>query len=286
MLLRIARAATFVRWSPSETKFAVGSGDRVIATCYFEEENDWWVSKHLKKPIRSTITSVAWHPNSVLLAAGSTDAHARVFSTFIKGIDARPSPGVWGERLPFNTVCGEFLNNSAGWVHAVSFSPSGDALAFAAHDSSITVVYPSGPEQPPRAVVSISTQLLPFMSLIWTSEDEIIAAGYDCEAFRFQGDAGGWQVVGTLEAKGRPGLDSAREESALNMFKQMDLKGKAKDDTQLKTVHQNTISTVRIYETSGSKVSKFSCKWSTTFSERNPPSHDRFSRAVTIMRLT
>lgn len=258
VLLRIARAATFVRWSPSETKFAVGSGDRVIATCYFEEENDWWVSKHLKKPIRSTITSVAWHPNSVLLAAGSTDAHARVFSTFIKGIDARPSPGVWGERLPFNTVCGEFLNNSAGWVHAVSFSPSGDALAFAAHDSSITVVYPSGPEQPPRAVVSISTQLLPFMSLIWTSEDEIIAAGYDCEAFRFQGDAGGWQVVGTLEAKGRPGLDNAREESALNMFKQMDLKGKAKDDTQLKTVHQNTISTVRVYETSGSKVSKFS----------------------------
>lgn len=46
--------------------------------------NDWWVSKHLKKPIRSTITTLSWHPNSVLLAAGSTDAHARVFSSFIK----------------------------------------------------------------------------------------------------------------------------------------------------------------------------------------------------------
>ena len=262
VLLRIARAATFARWSPSETKFAVGSGDRVIAICYFEEENDWWVSKHLKKPIRSTITTVAWHPNSVLLAAGSTDAHARVFSTFIKGIDSRPAPGVWGERLPFNTVCGEFLNNSAGWVHSVSFSPSGDVLAFAAHDSSITVVYPSGPDQPPRAVVSISTQLLPFMSLIWSAEDEIIAAGYDCEAFRFQGGPGGWHLVGTLESKGRPGADSAREESALNMFRQMDLKGKVKDDTQLKTVHQNTISTIRAYETSGDRVTKFSCKWS------------------------
>ncbi len=81
------------------------------------------MSKHLKKPIRSTITTVAWHPNSVLLAAGSTDAHARVFSSFIKGVDERPEPGVWGERLPFNTVCGEYLNNSAGWVHAVAFSP-------------------------------------------------------------------------------------------------------------------------------------------------------------------
>lgn len=260
VLLRISRAATFVRWSPSETKFAVGSGDRVIAVCYFEEENDWWVSKHLKKPIRSTITSVAWHPNSVLLAAGSTDAHARVFSAFIKGMDARPPPGVWGERLPFNTVCGEYLNNSAGWVHSVSFSPSGDSLAFAAHDSSITVVYPSGPEQPPRAVVTVTTQQLPFKSLIWTSEDEIIAAGYDCEAFRFQGGEGGWQLAGTIETKGRPSLGEHREESALNMFRQMDLKGKAKDDTQLKTVHQNTISTVRPFETDGERVTKFSSK--------------------------
>lgn len=178
VLLRINRAATFVRWSPSELKFAVGSGARVIAICYFEEENDWWVSKHLKKPIRSTITTVAWHPNSVLLAAGSTDSHARVFSSFIKGVDARPESSVWGERLPFNTVCGEYLNNSAGWVHGCAFSPSGNALAFTAHDSSITVVYPSGPDQPPTAVVSVSTQLLPFLSLIWNSESEILAAGY------------------------------------------------------------------------------------------------------------
>ena len=85
---------------------------------------------------------------------------------------------MWGERLPFNTVCGEFLNNTAGWVHSVAFSPSGNALAFAGHDSSVTVVYPSAPEQPPRAVLSISTQLLPFMSLLWTSENEIIAAGH------------------------------------------------------------------------------------------------------------
>lgn len=258
VLLRINRAATFVRWSPNETKFAVGSGDRVIAVCYFEEENDWWVSKHLKKPIRSTITTVAWHPNSVLLAAGSTDAHARVFSSFIKGTDTRPEPGVWGERLPFNTVCGEFLNNSAGWVHAVSFSPSGDALAFAAHDSSITVVYPSGPDQPPKAVISVPTQLLPFMSLIWSSESEIIAAGYDCEAFKFNGNEGGWSLTGTMEAKGRPGMGGAREESALNMFKQMDLRGKVTDDTKLKTVHQNTVSTIRTFESSGPNVTKFS----------------------------
>lgn len=184
-------------------------------------------------------------------------------------MDARPEPSAWGERLPFNTVCGEFLNNSAGWIHSVAFSPSGNALAFAAHDSSITVVYPSAPEQPPQAIVSVSTQLLPFMSMVWNGEDEIIAAGYDCEAFRFQGGPSGWQLTGTLEAKGRPGRGEAREESALNMFKQMDLKGKVKDDTQLKTVHQNTISTLRVYEGSSGSVSKFSSKFDHTTIEKN-----------------
>jgi actin related protein 2/3 complex subunit 1A/1B len=259
VLLRINRAATCVRWAPSETKFAVGSGARLIPVCYFEEEDNWWVSKHIKKPIRSTVTCVSWHPNSVLLAAGSTDGHARVLSSFIKGVDERPEPSAWGERLPFNTVCGEYLNSTAGWVHSVAFSPSGDALAFASHDSTLTIVYPSGPEQAPRAILSVSTQVLPFMSLVWSSESEIIAAGYNCEAYRLQGSEQGWQLTGSLESKSRPGLQDQREESALNMFRQMDLKGKSgTDDTKLKTVHQNTINTIRSYQESGGNVTKVS----------------------------
>jgi actin related protein 2/3 complex, subunit 1A/1B len=61
-----------------------------------------------------------------------------------------------------------------------------------------------------------------------------------------------------METKGRPGLGDHREESALNMFRQMDLKGKVKDDTQLSTVHQNTINMVRIYEGAAESVRKFS----------------------------
>ena len=64
-----------------------------------------------------------------------------------------------------------------------------------------------------------------------------------------------------MESKGRPGLGEMREESALNMFRQMDLKGKSKDDTQLKTVHQNTIATIRAYDVAGGNVKKFSCKY-------------------------
>lgn len=94
--------------------------------------------------------SVDWHPNNVLLAAGSADMKARVFSAYIKEVDerlvtclvhrecgftivllSRPAPTVWGSKLPFNTVCGEYTSPNGGWVHAVGFSPSGDVLAFA-----------------------------------------------------------------------------------------------------------------------------------------------------------
>lgn len=64
-----------------------------------------------------------------------------------------------------------------------------------------------------------------------------------------------------MEAKARPGMGNGREESALNMFRQMDLKGKTKDDTVLKTVHQNTISTIRTFEEAGGSVRKFSSKF-------------------------
>lgn len=165
-----------------------------------------------------------------------------------------------GERLPFNTVCGEYLNNTAGWIHDVAFSPDGSALAFAAHDASVTVVYPSAPETPPKAVVSVQLQCLPLTGLLWSKPGELIAAGYDCEVLRLQGDEQGWALAGSLEAKKGSAAAEIQEESARNMFRQMDLRGKSTpDDTKLKTVHQNSISTVRVYEGgAGSTVRKIS----------------------------
>jgi WD40 repeat protein len=62
----------------------LGSGARIVSVCYFDKENDWWVAKHIKKPLKSTVTTVDWHPNNILLATGSTDFKVRVFSTYIK----------------------------------------------------------------------------------------------------------------------------------------------------------------------------------------------------------
>ena len=84
MILRINRAATFLKWSPLESKFAVGSGAQLISIYYFESENAWWVSKHIKKPIRSTVLSLDWHPNNILLAVGSCDFNEECFLPTLK----------------------------------------------------------------------------------------------------------------------------------------------------------------------------------------------------------
>jgi actin related protein 2/3 complex subunit 1A/1B len=87
----------------------------------------------------------------------------------------------------------------------------------------------------------------------------LTSGSQDCEAYRLRGDESGWQLVGSMESKRGPG-SAAREESALNMFRQMDLRGQTQDDTQLNTVHQNTISTIRIYQENNGAVQKYTSK--------------------------
>lgn len=175
-------------------------------------------------------------------------------------MDRKPDPTAWGERIPFNTVCGEFANNSGGWVHSVAFSPSGDVLAFTAHDSSVTLVYPSAPEQPPQAIITVTTPMLPFNTLTWLNDNELVAGGHDCQPVIFQGDIGGWRLAYSVDDPSKSKSGGEKEASALNMFKQMDLKGKdaTADDSTLRTIHQNTIVTIRPYEGGPGNVTKFS----------------------------
>ncbi len=265
VLLRISRAATVCRWSPNGLKFAVGSSDRIVAVCYYEPENDWWISKHLKKPLKSTITSLAWHPNNVLLGCGSTDGHARVFSAYIKGLDQKPEPTAWGSKLPFQTLCGDFINETGAWIHDVSFSPLGDSLGFVSHDSSIGVVYPLAEGQPPRLILNVKTNYLPFKSLVYLSENKLVVGGHECNLVVFEGDENGWREAYKVEKQKDLTHDNPRvgadldddaeisSHDALNMFRQMDLKGRVNKPSQggaakaLSTVHQNTISNIRAY---------------------------------------
>ncbi|ODV97428.1 hypothetical protein PACTADRAFT_49141 [Pachysolen tannophilus NRRL Y-2460] len=273
VLLRINRAATVARWSPNGLKFAVGSSDRIIAVCYFEPENDWWVSKHIKKPLKSTILSLDWHENNVLLSCGSADGHVRVFSGFIKSVDEKPAPTVWGDRLPFQTLCGDYFLNGS-WIHDVKFSTNGEFLAFVSHDSSINILYPSKNGQEisiPDKFYQVKTSFLPFKSLIFINNSKIITAGNDCYPVVFEGNENsGWNFTTSIDdpiAKKQPTKvitneddEELNQRDALNMFRQMDLKGSSSQEHSglLPTIHQNSITKIRPYSYNGQNVAKIS----------------------------
>ncbi|XP_052780749.1 actin-related protein 2/3 complex subunit 1A-A-like [Mya arenaria] len=251
VILRINRAATCVRWSPQENKFAVGSGARLISICYFEEENNWWVSKHIKKPIRSTITSLDWHPNNILIAASSTDFKARVFSAYVKEVEPKPSSTSWGPKMTFGNLMKEFSSGGGGWVHCVSFSDSGEKLAWVGHDSSIAIVDAAND----CALSVIKGSFLPFYGITWITENSMVAVGFDCSPKLFSHAGSEIKFVHDLDV---PKQADESKMTAMSRFKNLDKKGTAGGDTltTLKTQHQNTIMQVSVYEGSKAKTTK------------------------------
>jgi len=250
VLLKFNRAATHVKWSPDENKFAVASGAKCVAVCSFEVNNDWWVSKHIKKH-KSTVLKLDWHPNNVLLATGSSDFKARVFSAAIKGVDkpdGRPNP--FGDKIPFGELLIEM--DCSGWVHAVKWSPSGNRLVYSGHDSSINFAEVG----PPPAVQNIKLHNLPFRDLLFLNEDSIVGVGEDANPTLFQASGGTWKFVGELDKNST--AKSAGPSNAMNAFKNKDTLGsESANDTKVDTLHQNTITCIQPFKSTGANVGQF-----------------------------
>lgn len=259
VLLRLGKATTCCKWSPDGSKFAVGSSDKIIAICYYEKENNWWISKHIKKYFKSSITTLSWHPNNILLSCGSFDGSVRIFSAYLKDFDKENLSTSWVDAASFQTLCFEHYNASRAWVHDVCFSPKGDVLAYASHDSTISIVYFKKKES--NKILCVKTNHLPFRSLVFLNDNKIIAGGYDFQLVVFKGDENGWKETNIIEyinSDKRKSAISDNEDQeissyqALNMFKQLDLKGKVNqfkrwnNDESLETIHQNTINKIRI----------------------------------------
>lgn len=277
VLLRINRAATCVKWSPNEDKFAVGTAAKLVCVCYFEKANDWWVSRHIKKPIKSTVTCIDWHPNNIFLACGSTDYKSRIFSAIVKEVDvdaskptgldklrqsgwvkkngtAATTNGSNGEEGAIQSLAstGAMLNeflNSGAWVHDVSFSPDGSKLAWVSHDSSLSVVDSSHS----MTVVTLKTRYLPFLSCVWVSQNSLVAAGHDCcpMLFNHQTTANVGPVMKFIGRLDRSQKKEADGQNAMRKFKDLDAKADPTQhinagDSCLGTIHQNTIGQIKL----------------------------------------
>jgi len=253
VILRINRAATHVKWSPEENKFAVACGAKCVAVCFFEEDGDWWVSKHIKKH-KSTVLKIDWHPNNILLATASSDFKCRIFSAYIKGTDKAVPDTPFGNKLGFGDLLVE-MDSALGWVQSVKWSPNGKLVGFVGQDSTVCVGDISSGT--PKVDV-VKYKDLPFRDLLFLTDDSLIAVGHDCTPVLFN-QKGGWQFVKKLDEGGASSEAKGPANNAFKVFQTKVDKGQeAAQETTLNTKHQNCITCVVAYKKTGNNVSQYS----------------------------
>lgn len=238
------RAATCVQWSPCGKKFACGSAKQ-FQLCSFDEGVDFWVGKKVHEGIDSTINAVAFHPTSYLVAAGGCDKCVTVHSAVMKQVDDKAAVmAFFGGEKPPKTGERLFRFEMAGWINCLAFSPSGNLLAAAAHDS--TVKFASVGNNPVALGEEKLLKLkgLPLNSMEFIDDSTLIGGGHDMVPIKLTAAGGGWECMGSLDVvKEKKELSGAAAVRA-KMQQQADHGGK--EAHHHKTTHENRITSVRV----------------------------------------
>jgi actin related protein 2/3 complex subunit 1A/1B len=235
VILKVNRAATFVKWSPAGDKFAVASGSKMVPVCHFQEEENWWVSSAIKKH-KSTVTTLAWCPNNKFLITGSTDSKCRIFSAFVAGLDDPDHDdgfgAIFNNTNKFGEVLAEFTSPHKGWVNAVSWAPGGLRVAFCTHSSTVNVVQLV--EGGDHKMNTIMGSDLPFMSAEFLGNNALVCGGYSSNPTLFSnnGDDSTADFVQLAKLDKKTEVKKEAKQSnaraAFSMFQNMSSKGEAK----------------------------------------------------------
>lgn len=187
--------------------------------------------------------SLDWHPNSQLIATGACDFRCRIFCAYIDKVDEEQSNGPFDGKLEENPEFGDLICEftSKGWIESVSWSESGNLLAFASHDATLTVVDFSGEEVTQQV---IKLEKLPLRDIKFVGEKKIIAVGYDFVPYLFESDGDEFTLTGSID-KQKSKVDSGKKASAHSFWQNKTKLGKDKAVAKLKSKHDNTITCIQ-----------------------------------------
>ncbi len=208
----------------------------------------------IKKKFKSTVLCCAFHPsNGQLLATGCADFKCRVISTFNSDVDGtNVNLGPFASThipVEFGEVYVEL--SSQAWVHAVAWSPSGNSLAYASHDSRVYVATFGISAEPPVQVIRLPD--LPFTTLLFLSENAFVGAGYDFNPAIYKQSNGNWSFHAMVDdadnsaSASSPVAETSNAARARELFKAKTIRGQdAKLDSDiLKTKHERYINCVQ-----------------------------------------
>jgi len=241
VILRINRAATNVKWSPNGKKFAVSSGAKCVPVCSYEQANDWWISKMIKKH-KSTVLSIAWSPCNKFLVTGSTDFKCRIFSAFIADVD-EGYEGAWPKAESFGSVLAEF-DQAKAWVQGVAWSGDSSTVVFNGHGSTTHFVDLDDNNPKDSVVSTVYSKHLPHLTADFMSDTQLVCCGFDMNPHLYVKDGGEWSFSKKLDEEKEAEAKSGKSDTARarNKFKNMAKKGQSKStETKINTRHKNTI---------------------------------------------
>lgn len=155
--------------------------------------------------------------------------------------------------MTFGNLMAEFSNGGGGWAHDVSFSASGNKLAWVGHDSSISVANAAHENQ----VVTVKSEFRPFVACSWVTENSLVVAGHDCwPALYNHDDQDKLTFINKLNVSSKKAGGGAM--SAMDKFRHMDKRATTTGvKTELESTHQNTITDISIHTGGKQNASKF-----------------------------
>jgi len=233
----------------------VGSGARTVPICYFEAENNFWVSKMLKGHM-STVSAVAWHPSYPVVATACVDYYVRVYSAYLKNVDGKAVSTPWGDNPKFGTLI--YSMESLGWVRNVAFSPTGETLAFCSHNSTVSfadVVSGAAPQV-------VRMRDLPLTHLLFLPDGSLVGVGHSYDPILFTRTPTGWQMAGVISGTRAEKKEGGAFANARNLFQTQSAQGQstsaAAADRTAATMHSSLVCGMQLFgSTLGSSPAEF-----------------------------
>ena len=236
VLLKLDRAATYVRWSPDGKQFVCATGSKKLRICHFEESQNWWQSMTLDNKHPTSLTA-EFMPDNVHVISSATDRHMKYFTTD----DDEAVKCKDGKKKTLNYCLAEF--SCQGWCNAVTRSPSGEWIAMTSQDSYIRFIKSDELTQdsPPNRAHNIMG--LPLLSLCFISDKALIGAGFDCAPRLFVLEGDDWTDLGLIDI---PEIREKAGGSGGNAFASRAAVFGGKAVTKSEGIHNNIILGVRV----------------------------------------
>jgi actin related protein 2/3 complex subunit 1A/1B len=236
VILKLDRAATYVRWSPDGKRFAVATGSHKFRVCAWNPDQKWWQS-YTFSHVKPTSLNIDFFPDNSHVLVSTTERHARYYT-----LDESQAKVVGKGKDKKQEFCLSKFP-AQGWVNCSAISPSGEWITFSSQDSFIKFVKAADLEAKEADKSGININGLPLLTIAFLSDKAAVGAGFDCQPRLFVLDGGNWIDLGLIDV---PDIRAAPAAAAGGGLAAKSAAFGGKQVVKSETIHDNIILGIRV----------------------------------------